>query len=112
MPDHSHVATIHMIVDAAGNVLVDRHPPHPKDFVLATGEKIRRLEKEEEKPHPRKRRQRQATVKALDSEQMAKRLHEDTSLQIGIDIEKALKKVVDAGPYPAELKKGRPSRSG
>ena len=42
---------------------------------------------------------------------MTKQKHEDTTIKINADIETALKKAMDAGPYPAEKPKSRPSRS-
>ena len=39
--------------------------------------------------------------------------HDNTTLQSDLDIEAVLKRVMDAGSYPKESKKGRrPSRSG
>jgi hypothetical protein len=35
----------------------------------------------------------------------------DTTIKIEADIETALKKAMDAGPYPKEAPKSRPSRS-
>ena len=40
-----------------------------------------------------------------------KRQHEDTTTKINADIETALRKATDAGPYPKEAPKSRPSRS-
>jgi len=38
--------------------------------------------------------------------------HEDTTVKLDMSIEQALRKAVDAGPYPKEPAKKRPSRSG
>ena len=41
----------------------------------------------------------------------SKKKHDDTTVKINADIETALKKAMDAGPYPKEAPKSRPSRS-
>ena len=40
-----------------------------------------------------------------------KQRHDDTTIKIDMDLEHALKKAMDAGPYPAEKPKSQPSRS-
>jgi hypothetical protein len=42
---------------------------------------------------------------------VANKKHDDTTIKLDMDLEHALKKAMDAGPYPAEKPKSRPSRS-
>jgi len=42
---------------------------------------------------------------------MPPKKHDDTRLKLQLDIEQALRKAVDAGPYPDAAPKSRPSRS-
>jgi hypothetical protein len=46
-PNGYHIGTIHQIVDANGNVLTDRHPPHPKDYTLRDCSRVRTVHRQE-----------------------------------------------------------------
>jgi hypothetical protein len=57
-----HIGTLHQMIDSSGTVLVDRHPPHPRDYTLRDCSRVRTLHKQEMEPQPRKRRRPRRTT--------------------------------------------------